>query len=91
MSAEVLSAKYIAAMEKVLQSVELKKGAIEASEDCLDEVFGYVTAYLKDAKYYFDEGQFETSLVAIAYCEGVLDALKLVGAVKTGQPSTPSP
>jgi FAD synthetase len=89
MSAEVLSAKYIAAMEKVLQKVERKKGTVESSEDCLDEVFGYVTAYLNDAKYYYDKGQFETSLVAIAYCEGVLDALKLMGAVKTEQPQSP--
>jgi FAD synthetase len=87
-SAEALSGKYISAMEKVLETVELKKGDVAVSEDCLDEAFGYVTAYLQDAKYYQEKRQFETSLVAIAYCEGVLDALKIIGAVKIDQPAT---
>ncbi len=49
---------------------------------CADEIYGYVTAYLKDAKYYKDKKMFETSLTSIAYCEGLLDALKLMGAIK---------
>ncbi len=86
MSAQELSAKYIAAMEKTLSEVERQKGTLTIHDACVDEVFGYVTAYLKDAKYFYAQNQFETSLTSIAYCEGVLDALKLIGAVKTPPP-----
>jgi len=39
-------------------------------------------AYLQDAKYYRDEGKLEVSLASVAYCEGLLDALKMLGMVK---------
>ncbi len=83
MNAEELAAKYICAMEKTLQTITQTKGAITISEECLAEVFGYVRAYLEDAKYFLDQKKFETSLTSIAYCEGLLDALKLIGAFKT--------
>ncbi len=81
MSAQTLSAKYIDAMEKTMSSMRRIRGAISVSEKCVDELLGYVTTYLKDAKYYRDQEKFETSLTSIAYCEGLLDALKLMGAV----------
>jgi FAD synthetase len=37
---------------------------------------------LQDAKYYRDNGKLEVSLASVAYCEGLLDALKMLGAVK---------
>ena len=79
MSAQDLAIKYIAAMENTLESV--KRLSVTVSEESLDDVFNYVKAYLKDAKYFLKQGKFETSLVSIAYSEGLLDALKLVGAV----------
>jgi hypothetical protein len=87
MSAEELTKKYINAMEKTLQNAKRSKRTIEVTEACFDEIYGYVTAYLKDAKYFSENKQFETSLTSIAYCEGLLDALKLIGAVKIA--STP--
>ena len=86
MNAEELSTKYIDAMEKTLQNAQRNKCAISVSEACVDEIYGYVIAYLKDAKYFKEQKKFETSLTSIAYCEGLLDALKLIGAVKI--PST---
>ncbi|MEM2104245.1 MAG: DUF357 domain-containing protein [Candidatus Bathyarchaeia archaeon] len=44
-------------------------------------------AYLQDAKYYSESKQFEVSLASIAYCEGLLDALKMLGAVKFEWPA----
>jgi FAD synthetase len=38
-------------------------------------------AYLDDAKYYEEKQKFEVSLTSVAYCEGLLDALRLLGAV----------
>ncbi|MCW4019268.1 MAG: DUF357 domain-containing protein [Candidatus Bathyarchaeota archaeon] len=85
MNAQALSQKYIATMEKTVKDMQRKKGAITVIEACVDEILCYVTAYLEDAKYFWAQGKFETSLTSIAYCEGVLDALKLMGAV-TVQP-----
>jgi hypothetical protein len=86
MSAEELTAKYINAMEKAVNNMQRTKGPITITETCVDEIVGYVTAYLKDAKYFRDQQKFETSLTSIAYCEGLLDALKLIGAVKITTP-----
>ena len=83
MNAEDLSKKYIAAMDKTLEKVERLGTPISVNEKCVDEIFDYVYAYLKDAKYFLDQKKFETSLVSIAYCEGLLDSLKLIGAVKS--------
>jgi hypothetical protein len=82
MSAESLAVKYIVAMEKTIKDIKQKKDPIVVSEDCVNEILGYVTSYLEDARYFRDQEKFETSLTSIAYCEGLLDALKLIGAVK---------
>jgi hypothetical protein len=81
MNAEELTTKYIEVMEKTVKNMQRTKGTITITETCADEIVNYVTAYLKDAKYYRDQKKFETSLTSIAYCEGLLDALKLIGAV----------
>jgi len=83
MSAEALSTKYIDSMVKTFNDLKRTKGPIVISEERADEIFGYVKAYLEDAKYFRDQKQFETALTSIAYCEGLLDALKLIGAAKT--------
>ena len=89
MSLEALATKYIVSAEKVIAEMERTKGAVTASEACVDEVLGYVTAYLEDAKYYKAQKKFETSLTSVAYCEGLLDALRLLGAVKFEWPEKP--
>jgi hypothetical protein len=81
-SAQELSSKYIAAMEKTVNDMQRIRGSILVSEKSVDELLGYVTAYLEDAKYFREQKKFETSLTSIAYCEGLLDALKIIGAVK---------
>ena len=87
MSAQELSSKYIAAMEKTVNTMQRVRGSISVSEKSVDELLGYVTAYLEDAKYFREQKKFETSLTSIAYCEGLLDALKIVGAVNvSGSP-----
>jgi len=87
MSWEALASKYIVSAEKVLKEMKRVKGAITVNEECVDKILGYVTSYLADAKYYKAQEKFETSLTSIAYCEGLLDALKLVGAVKFEWPT----
>lgn len=87
MSLEALVSKYIASTEKVLKEMQQTEGSISVAEESIDNILGYVTAYLEDAKYYKAQKRFETSLTSVAYCEGLLDALRLLGAVKFEWPA----
>jgi FAD synthetase len=87
MSLEMLASKYIVSTEKVLKEMQRTKSPISVAEECIDNIVGYVTAYLEDAKYYKAQKRFETSLTSVAYCEGLLDALRLLGAVKFEWPA----
>lgn len=87
MSLEALVSKYIASTEKVLKEMQRTKGSTSVAEKCVDNILGYVTAYLEDAKYYKIQKKFETSLTSVVYCEGLLDALRLLGVVKFEWPA----
>ncbi|MCW3993909.1 MAG: DUF357 domain-containing protein [Candidatus Bathyarchaeota archaeon] len=82
MSLEKLVAKYIGSTERVLRNMETVEDSINIDGQSIGKVVEYVKAYLEDAKYYRDRKKFEVSLASVAYCEGLLDALKLLGAVK---------
>ena len=82
MSLEALVTKYIVSTEKVLKEMQQTKGTINVTEENVVKILDYVINYLEDAKYYKAQKRFETSLTSIAYCEGLLDALRLLGAVK---------
>ena len=82
MSLEALVAKYIVSAEKVLKEIQRPKGAVNVTEKNVASILGYVNNYLEDAKYYMSQKKFETSLASVVYCEGLLDALRLLGAVK---------
>ena len=79
--------KYIASAEKVLSEMERVKSVVNVGEADVDKTVEYVRAYLEDAKYYKAQKRFETSLASVAYCEGLLDALKLLGLVKFEWPA----
>ncbi len=87
MSLEALVDRYIVSAEKVLKEMQRVEGALTVSEEKVNTILSYVDAYLEDAKYYKAQKRFETSLTSIAYCEGLLDALKLLGAVKFEWPT----
>ncbi len=87
MSIDALVDKYIASTEKALKDMEQTKDILKLDEKAINEIVAYAKAYLEDAKYYKDQKELETSLTSIAYCEGLIDALKLIGAIKI--PTTP--
>ena len=87
MSLETLVTKYIVSAEKVLKEMQRVEGTITVNEENVNNILAYVADYLEDAKYYKAQKRFETSLTSIAYCEGLLDALKLLGAVKFEWPT----
>ena len=87
MSLEVLVTKYIISAERVLKDIQQTKGTINVTEENVVKILDYVTNYLEDAKYYKAQERLETSLTSVAYCEGLLDALRLLGAVKFEWPT----
>jgi hypothetical protein len=82
MSLEALVTKYIVSVETVLKEMQRTKSLINVTEERVDDVLDYARAYFEDAKYYKAQEKFETSLTSVAYCEGLLDALRLLGSVK---------
>ena len=81
MSSHALLSKYIRNSEKVFVEVKIRQGAETPSQEQIAEVVEYAKRYLSDAKYYGEKQQYETGLVSIAYCEGLLDALRLLKLV----------
>jgi len=88
MSGEALLHKYIRSSEKVLQQIKLKEDIVVLDEDKIRELIDQSRRYLSDAKYYAEKKQFETGLVSVAYCEGILDALRMLGMVEFKWPDT---
>ena len=87
MSLQMLTSKYISMAEKVFSELTKNKTPIGLSGEMVASVLSYAMDYLDDAKYYKAQGNLETSLTSVAYCEGLLDALRLIGAVNFEWPS----
>ena len=82
MSIDELITKYIQGAERVLKEIGEIPDTIHINEKEAKTVFDWAKCYLEDAKYYQEKGKLETSLTSVAYCEGLLDALRLLGAVE---------
>ena len=74
--------RYIQSFESALQKnrillvdASIKTASIKIVSDALQR-------YLKDARYYLENQKPTTSLVSIAYAEGLLDALVYLGLTK---------
>ena len=65
----------------VLKELKRTQAPINLTEENVNNILRWAVDYLEDAKYYKDQGKLETSLTSVAYCEGLLDALRLIGAV----------
>jgi len=87
MSLEKLVSKYITTAEQVFYELRVTDVCVNVAVEEVREVLEFAKDYLKDAKYYRDKEKFEVSLTSIAYCEGLLDALRLLGAVKFEWPA----
>jgi FAD synthetase len=73
--------------EKVFSELKRTQTPVSLTEEMVAAVLSYANDYLEDAKYYKAQGNLETSLTSVAYCEGLLDALRLIGAVNFEWPS----
>jgi FAD synthetase len=82
MTIEEIITKYIRGAERVVKEIGEIPRDVHLNEEEAETVFDWAKRYLEDAKYYQKEGKLETSLTSVAYCEGLLDALRLLGAVE---------
>ena len=87
MSLEKLVTKYIHSASHVLETMEMVDDETSPTMNRVEKVVESARTYLSDAEYFRKEGRFEVSLTSVAYCEGLLDALRLLGAVKFEWPS----
>jgi len=88
MTLEELTSKYIKSCEKVAAEIKLAQDIVVLDEDKIKGIIESAKQYLSDAKYYQSQNQLETSLASVAYCEGLLDALRLLGMVEFTWPNT---
>jgi FAD synthetase len=79
--AELVS-KYISNTKQVFVEVKRVSSSVHLNEGKIENVIETAKRYLEDAEYYQRRNKLETSLASVAYCEGLLDALRLLGAVK---------
>jgi FAD synthetase len=79
--AELVS-KYLSNTQRVFGEIKHVSSSIHANEGKIQNVIETAKRYLEDAEYYQRRNKLETSLASVAYCEGLLDALRLLGAVE---------
>jgi len=70
--------RYIRSCKRVLKDLESPNANIKRSRK-VNDLIEAAENYLKDAEFYLKEERFEVSLATISYCEGLLDALRLLG------------
>ena len=73
--------KYILKTEKVLKDLRVLEDSISIDKRLVEEIVDEARRYFEDAKYYFRRKEYEVSLASIAYCEGLLDALRMLSLV----------
>jgi len=89
MSISDLVAKYINNTRQVFEEIETSA----ANEMKLDnkrvrDVIEYARNYFEDSEYHRDQKKFEVALTSVAYCEGLLDALRLLGVAEFQWPTS---
>lgn len=82
MTLEELVSKYVRNTERVLNQMEVSQGPLTVDREKVLGAIETAKRYLEDAKYYRGRKKFETSLASVAYCEGLLDGLRFLGAVE---------
>lgn len=61
-------------MARALSTLKLKEDSSRA-----EEVASLARCYHEDAQYFYEKAQPLTALISLAYAEGLLDALKMLG------------
>jgi len=79
MTLHELASSYIQKAERVFDIIKVPEEATSIKAENVKEVVDEAKRYLEDAKFYLQRKRLETSLASVAYCEGLLDALRVMG------------
>ncbi len=84
-----LVAKYINNTEQVFKEIKIPEAKErKLDEEKIREIIDYARNYFEDSKYHREQKKFEVALTSVAYCEGLLDALRLLGVVEFQWPTS---
>ena len=72
---------YLAAMERILKLAEAV-----SNPDAI-RVVDYAKRYVADSRYYLETGKPTTALASVAYAEGLLDSLSIIGVANLERPT----
>lgn len=72
--------KYIENAREAFEQIKLGQSISE--EGAIRNVLDLAERYFEDAIYFANQNKFETALCSVAYCEGLLDALRLLELVE---------
>lgn len=72
---------YLAAIERSLRLAENTR-----NPDAL-RVIDYAKRYVADSKYFLETGKPTTALASVAYAEGLLDSLSIIGMTDSKTPT----
>jgi len=87
MTLERLVSKYIKATEGAFTEITISNVVSRIDKEKVEGVIEHAKRYLEDAKYYQKKNRLETGLASVSYCEGLLDALRLLEVVKFSWPA----
>ena len=88
MDVKDLVAKYISNTGQVFLDIKISADEeIKLERQKIDEVLEYARNYFEDSKYHCNQKKFEVALTSVAYCEGLLDALRLLGVAEFQWPT----
>ena len=76
------AAKYLETTSMALKRMKTRSLPATVSESRLVYVLELVRSYIKDARHYSENKKPVTSLVCVAYAEGLLDAAKFLELVE---------
>jgi FAD synthetase len=89
MSISDLVAKYINNTGQVFEEIRISVAKdMKLDDKKVREVIEYARNYFEDSEYHRDQKKFEVALTSVAYCEGLLDALRLLGVAEFQWPTS---
>ncbi len=71
---------YIQKLEKAFKQIEIKRDKIFDKK--ILEIIEHAYNYYEDAKYFYDKGDYQTSLISSSYSEGLLDSLRMMNLIE---------
>jgi FAD synthetase len=74
--------RYILKTEKALRNLRIAHRSAVIEETSIIRIVDEAKRYFEDAKYYLGRKEYEVSLASISYCEGLLDALRMLELVE---------